>query len=641
MIFAYFKILIRKGLINIQKLGLLFKPYLTLGLKLSILSIFILSFLLTLLMFILKTNSIGDVIHDFNHSNYLNLLLNYIPILFSMLLLFFASNSLTLSLGVVSFVVIVASLINRFKIIFRDDPFFPWDLALGSELIGIAGSFGTRNIILAILFIIIFIIGIILAYFWVTTEKLKPMYRAICCAVCAITMYILNSTIYHDTALINSLHVTGNVFNQVNTFNSRGFVYSFIYTHNVHRFSMPDDFDIEPINYHLANFVPADNTDDMVRPHIIMIMSEAFSEMGLNPQVSFEGFEYHPQHYWSQIIEREETIYGQIVVPNLGGGTADTEFDVLTALNTRNLRGAPFSHRLVTNYFESIPSLLNDLGYRSVALHPGFRWFYNRQNVFRFFGFEHLYDIEYFEDYHFKGMYISEWATMDKLLDIFERHLEDYPDTPLFSFTVTIQNHGPYTDKYLVDTNFSTTLDLTPEEMNPISNYFHGLRDKDKDTELQRIIEHFENTDEPVVLVYFSDHLPAFTPSIYAQFYPDIFEPNSLESAVRLHTVPFIIWQNQAARAITPIEENFQTAIMPDNMTISSNFLGAYVMQLLGFENLSPFFDYVNNLRTKFPIILESMSYSIDGRYSIYMTPEERLPIIIYRHWQSHIIFNQ
>jgi len=626
-------------MIHIEKIRFLFKTYLTLGLKTSIVSVFILSFLLTILMFIIKTTGWGDVVHDFRNSNYMNLLLNYIPILFSMLLLFFMSNSLTLATGIVSFVVIVASLINRFKIILRDDPFFPWDLALGSELVGIAGSFGTRNIILAISFVIVFIIGIVLFYFWVRTEKMKPIYRGITSVVCAAIMFHLNATVYRDTALINSLHVTGNVFNQVNTFNSRGFVYSFIYTHNVHRISMPDDFNIAPINEQINNFTPKIINDDIVTPHIIMIMSEAFSEMGLHPEVSFEGFEYHPQYYWKQIIGRAETIHGQIIVPNLGGGTADTEFDVLTGLNTRNLRGAPFSHRLVTNYFESIPSLLDQLGYRSIALHPGFRWFYNRQNVFRFFGFEHLYDIEYFEYYHFKGMYISEWATMDKLIDIFDSHLEDYPDTPFFNFTVTIQNHGPYTDKYLVDTNFSTTLDLTPEEMNPVSNYFHGLRDKD--TELQRLIEHFEATDEPVVLVYFSDHLPAFTPSIYAQFYPDIFEPNSLGSTVRLHTVPFMIWQNEAARAITPLEENFETIIMPENMTISSSFLGAYVMQLLGFENLSPFFDYVNYIRTRFPIILESMSVGMDGKYSINMTEEERDPLILYRHWQFHKIFNQ
>ena len=626
-------------MINIKNFKFLSKSYLTIGPILSIALVFAFSFLLTLLMFLIKPNGLSGILNDFARAGYINLLLNYIPVLFFMLLLFFVFNSLTLSAGIVSFVVIISSLINRHKIILRDDPFFPWDLALGSELIGIAGSFGTRNIILAIVFVIVFIIGIVFSYFWITTEKLKPIYRGGCSIACAVAMYILNSTIYHDTELINSIPVTGNVFNQVNTFMSRGFIYSFIYMHNVHRISMPEDFDIDPINYQINNFVPRNTNEELVTPHIVMIMSEAFSEMGLNPQVSFEGFEYHPQYYWKQIIEREETIYGQIIVPNLGGGTADTEFDVLTGLNTRNLRGAPFSHRLVTNYFESIPNLLNDLGYRSVALHPGFRWFYNRQNVFRFFGFEHLYDIEYFEYYHFKGMYISEEATMDKLIDIFQRHLRDYPDTPFFNFTVTIQNHGPYTDKYLVDTNFSTTLDLTPEEMNPVSNYFHGLRDKD--IHLQRLIEYFENSDEPVVLVYFSDHLPAFSPSIYAQFYPDIFEPNSIQSTVRLHTVPFIIWQNDAAREITPIEENFQTAIMPDNMTISSNFLGAYVMQLLGFENLSPFFDYVNYMRTRFPIILESMSVSIDGQYSIYMTPEERAALIAYRHWQFYKIFNQ
>lgn len=623
---------------NIENLKTLFKTRLTLGIILSFLLIIILSFLLTLFMFVLQPDSITDVLNNFVQSNFLNLLLNYLPVLFMMLLLFFISNSLTLSVGITSFIIIVLSLVNRYKILLRDDPFFPWDISLGTELIGIAEGYGISRILLAVIFIIILIIGIIFAYCVVKTQKLKPIYRVICSLVSIIVMFILNATVYHNTNLINSLHVNGNVFNQVNTFNSRGFLYSFIYAHNVHRISIPDNFNIAPINQIINDFNTMEITDNIVTPHIIMIMSEAFSEMSLNQNVDFQGHEHHPQYYYEQLIEREELIYGHLVVPNLGGGTADTEFDVLTGLNTRNLRGAPFSYRLITNYFESLPWLLEDLGYRSVALHPGFRWFYNRQNVYRFFGFEYFYDITYFDDNQYKGMYVSEEATMDKIIDIFKTHLNEHPNVPLFNFNVTIQNHGPYTDKYMAETNFNTTLDLSEAEMNPVSNYFHGL--KDNDTELQKLIEYFEYHEEPVVLVYYSDHLPAFSQDVYGQFFPDIYDTNSLESTIRLHTVPFLIWQNEAARKITPIEENFQTAIMPDNMTISSNFLGAYLMELLGFSHISPFINYVNNLRGEFPIILENMSADINGNISLNMSQEELEPLIIYKNWQIYKIFN-
>lgn len=624
-------------MIIIKDFKLLFKTRLTIGFALSLVLVVAISFFLTIFMLALQPLPVSYVFNSFIESNFLNLILNYIPVLLLMLLLLFISNSLTLAVTTIGFIVTLMSLINRYKIILRDDPFFPWDILLGGELIGIARSFGTRNIILAISFIVVSIVIIILSYFIVRTHKLKPIYRGVGSLSCIVMIIILNSTVYSNTNIINSLPVTGNIFNQVNTFNSRGFLYSFIYTHNVHRISMPNDFNIDPINNIIENFTPIELADDIATPHLIMIMSEAFSDIGLNPNVDFEGFD-HPQYYWKQFIEREETIHGSVIVPNVGGGTADTEFDVLTGLNTRNLRGAPFSHRLVTNYHKAIPWVLDDLGYRSIALHPGFRWFYNRQNVLRFFGFEYFYDITYFTEDQFKGMYVSEEATMDKILDIFERHIHDYPGVPLFNFTVTIQNHGPYTDKYMADTNFNTTLNLTEDEMNPVSNYFVGLRDKD--LELQRLIDYFEHHEEPVVLVYFSDHLPAFASSIYDQFFPDIFEPNSIESTIRLHTVPFAIWQNEAARQITPIEYNFKTAVMPNNMTISSNFLGGYVLELLGFSQLSPFFTFTQELRGKFPIILEDKSVGIYGDLSLYMTSEEREPLIIYRDWQFHKIFN-
>ena len=615
------------------------KTRLTLGFFISILCVFVLSGLLTGVMFLLQPDAIRDVAINIIRSNLLNFILNFAIVFLPMLLLFFAFNNVGVAAGIVSIFIISLSLANRFKMLLRNDPLFPWELNLGAEVIAIAGGFQTLHIVLVILLVIGMILGTILLYFVIKTKKVKPLYRVACVLVIAVVMHLLNSSVYRDVALNNSIPVRGNVFNHADVFNSRGFLYSFVFAHNTQRISMPADFDRAPINAIEANFVPLEITDDIVRPHIIMIMSEAFSDMPLNPYVSFDDFDYHPLYYWQQLIEKDATIHGQLIVPNSGGGTGDTEFDVLTGLNTRSLRGAPFSYRLVNHYFEAMPHLLDELGYRSIAMHPGFRWFYNRQNVYRFFGFEHFYCMEYFDwEVHRKGMYISDWATMDKLMDIWHRHLEDHPGMPLFSFTVTIQNHGPYTDIYGIEQNFSTSLNLSPAEINPVSNYFHGVRDND--VELWRLIQYFEHHDEPVVLVYFSDHMPAFAPNIYDEFLPNIHPDGSFESRTRLNRVPFMIWQNESARTITPIEENFQLLTMPDDMIIGSSFLGAYVMELLGFTNLSPLFDFVNDLRTTFPVVLEDRSISIDGEYSIYMDEDLRQPLRIYRHWNFDRVLN-
>jgi len=617
-------------------LKIVFKPRLTLNIPVSIALIILAAIVVTFATFVAQPQGMGEIFSNFRETNYLNFLLNLLPAIFLMLLLFFVSGSTMLSIGSVSFVFLALSLANRIKILMRNDPIFPWELSMGAEVITILRTSAVSLVVLGVIFVLLSAFCIVASALIIRTNKINLYIRIACVLVTAAVIFIGNATIYHNAELINSLHVNGNRWNQTDAFVSRGFVYSFIFAHNTQRITMPADFDRGRLDdARDAMVVSLPEIDGITRPHIIMIMGEAFSEMGLHPQVCFEGFGYHPQYYWQQLIQHENTIYGQLIVPHWGGGTGDTEFDVLTGLNTRALRGAPFSYRLVNNYFDAMPHMLNRLGYRSIAMHPGFAWFYNRQNVYRFFGFEHFYCMSYFDwQTQNKGGYISEEATMDKLLAIWHRHLTEHPGMPLFNFTVTIQNHGPYHGMYGVDTNFSTTLELDENEMDQVSNYFHGLRDAD--VQLQRLIEYFEYSDEPVVLVYFSDHLPGLSAGINAQFFPDIYEHGSFDSFARLHTVPFIIWQNSAAKEITPIAINYEAAWMPRDMTIGANFLGAYLLELLGFDGVSALMDYVNILRTQFPVVLEEMAVRYCGTYSFYVADE----LLIYRDWQFDLVFN-
>ena len=75
--------------------------------------------------------------------------------------------------------------------------------------------------------------------------------------------------------------------------------------------------------------------------------------------------------------------------------------------------------------------------------------------------------------------YIKEDATMDKILSVLDEHLET-SDAPLFSFTVTIQNHGPYENKYgTLAQNFSTDIPLTDSQSDLLTQYFYGMLDAD------------------------------------------------------------------------------------------------------------------------------------------------------------------
>ena len=620
--------------------SILTEKRLTLNLFASIYFVIGLSILTTLLMFYIQPVPITMIFSLFVQSRFLTFFLNWLPILLSSLVLFFIFNSVFFSTGVILLIVSVLSIINRFMLLIRNDPFFPWDFNLGQEFFGVTANFPIYQFILFIIGVVFAILIIIISYFVVRTYRVSFVLRSIGSIFCIALMIILNNTTYSSLYLANRLPVHGNSFNQANVFNSRGFLYSFILAHNTQRISLPNDFDQPSVRAMYYDFEPSTNSK-LATPHIIIIMSEAFTDITMNDKrFDFTGF-VDPHYNWRNLINRPNVINGNIVVPNLGGGTADTEFDVLTALNTRALRGTSFSYMLVRNYFEAMPNLLATLGYRSIALHPGFPWFYNRQNVFHWFGFDYFYNLDYFDYSHFKGSYISEVATMDKLINTFNDHLENYPNIPFFNFNITIQNHGPYLDLYnLPDNyrNFYTSINFSDREINQLTNFFYGLADIDK--QIGRLIKYFENHLEPIVILYYSDHLPSLGDYIYNILLPYIEPDDSFKNITRLYTVPFAIWQNNAAEQITPISQNRYFSPMPYGMTITSNFLGAYFFQLLGFNKLSPFWDFVNELRSQFPIILEDRSFAIDGTLSLDMPMNSKRNIILYRDWQFYRIFN-
>lgn len=593
-----------------------------------------LSLLTTLAMFYIQPMAFYLVRRLFSESRGLTLWLNWLPILILSVMLYVATNRPVVAAGAVAFVGVWLSVINRFVILLRNDPLYPWDLTLGQEAVAIAMNFGNLYVVIGAVASILAVV--VLGYSWFLVKSRVYDWRlrlGLLVAVSA-SAVVINNTTYHDQGLLNSLPVHGNVFNPVSTFNSRGFLYSFIFAHNTQRLQLPGDFNAQWVQDRYRDFVPTDHSGTPT-PHVIVIMAEAFDDMGLDdPRFDFTGF-VDPNYHWRRWTQHPNSIHGHVIVPNVGGGTADSEFDVLTALNTRALRGVPFSHMLIRQDFEAMPWLLAPLGYRAIFLHPGFAWFYNRQNVFPWLGFEHFYDMSYFRYEDWKGPYISELATFDKFFDIWYRHLAEHPGVPFFNFTLTIQNHGPYANMYGLPEgyeNFRTSLSFTEHEHSQVTNFFHGLADVDR--EIGRLLDYFEHHPEPVVILYYSDHAPGFSHGIFDQTRPELYPTDSLANQTRLHQVPFLIWQNHAAAAITPMADNLVQIGQPALMT--SNFLGAYLFELLGFTGMSPFWDFVNDLRVAFPVILEDRAVAADGRWSLDMPLADRQSLLLYRDWQFY-----
>ncbi|MCL2224791.1 MAG: LTA synthase family protein [Defluviitaleaceae bacterium] len=585
----------------------------------AVVFLFVMSLALALFLFLLQPLPFSYVISAVRRSFGLGLFVNWLPLFLVMLFLYFAGAGAATSSTIVGAIGIALGFANRTKILLRNDPLMPWDLLLGGEVAGIAHSFGAGTIAAIVGGIILYILAAVVFAFVIRSEKIDMKIRAAGVAASLILPFAINAPLYNNPDITERLYIHGNIWNQVNQFNSRGFLFSFIHAFNTNRVMRPEGYDPNEVIHMMRKF--ATGADGLARqegethPHIIMIQSEAFSE--LSTSFCFDGFQDPLENWWELV---PEGIHGEIVVSVIGGGTAQTEFDVLTGLNSRQFAGVPFAFRMITDEFESMASILNLLGYRSEFMHPGFGWFYNRQNVYRHLGFERLMFIDEFEGIPTRSGYVSEYATITRVKEMFAEHRENFPNVPYFNFTVTIQNHGPYVDKFRWDgfeeiPNFNTDLPLLDVDINALSNYFHGL--KDADAELSRLVNYLRELDEPVVLVYFSDHLPAFNARIYDVVLPNIYTPGSFEDLARLFRVPFLIWMNDTALELYDITHPQELAKsinalweIEDEPIFSAPFFGAYVMELLGFTNISPFWDFNTRLRREWPIVMEERSFA-------------------------------
>jgi phosphoglycerol transferase MdoB-like AlkP superfamily enzyme len=601
------------------------------------------SLALTLFMFLLQPISILHVGYSMLQSWGLNLFLNWLPVFLLMLFLYFTGMGAANACTVVGFLGIAMGFANRTKILLRNDPLTPWDLQLANEVMGIIHSFGTGFIVMIIFGVILYIFVAVAGAFVVRSKPLHWKWRAAGMVGCLLFAVIFNRPLYANYSIHQRIHITGNIWHQVNQFNSRGWLYSFIYMFNTNRVMRPEGYNPDYVRERIA----AGDTSGRERlagqelPHIIMIQGEAFSELSMLDVFCFEGF-IDPLENWQAIIP--EGIHGEIMVSVHGGGTAQTEFDILTGLDSRQFPGVPFAFRMITHELESMATLLNSLGYRSEFMHPGFDWFYNRRNVYPLLGFERTVFMDAFEGIPTRSGYVSEYATFSRVLEMFAEHRESFPNVPYFHFCVTIQNHGPYVDKFRWDgfeeiPNFNTTLDLIETDINALSNYFHGIKDTDR--EFRRIVDYFSSLSEPVVLIYFSDHMPAFNPRIYDALLPNIFDPGSIDDLARLFRVPFLIWLNDAALEMYGVSHPQELVDPAEELFFSAPFFGAYVMEMLGLTNLSPFWDFNMQLRRKFPIITEARSFNAHGEIAAYLSSTELAPLTLYRHWSYFRLFDE
>lgn len=459
------------------------------------------------------------------------------PVLLVWLFYFLFGRAWCAFLG--SFLPVMAiSIVNYYKIRLRADPFLAADLRLAAEAGNITANYSLEVNWLIWLTLAAFIAGLLFSIIFLPRRAQGGTMRSFGAASCLALMLVSYAALYTNAALYakttNAELV--NPWSEVEVFVGRGCVYPFLY-------SMQDMFPVPPKGYDSAL---AAATLDMYRDadipqdkqvSIMAIMLEAFSDFSDFPALSAHPAVAQVYAPWHDL--QEQSISGNLITNIFAGGTVDTEWGFLTGYST---------HDAFRANTDSYVWYLRGQGYQTFGSHPGHGWFYNRQNVNPFLGFE---DYWFTENYY--GRFVDPVSAIyhsDELLvnELFAQLASRIKDAPCFSFSVSYQNHGPYESAYTAGETYLSpeNADLDAASCNILNNYLGGIAETI--TAMTTLTNNLEQLQEPVVLVLFGDHKPwsGNGNSVYAALGVD-FNFSTTDGFFNYYATPYLIWANSAA----------------------------------------------------------------------------------------------
>ena len=356
-------------------------------------------------------------------------------------------------------------------------------------------------------------------------------------------------------------------------------------------------YDADTVN-HLQNMLylaqqegGAGDTENAVKPHILMILSESFFDV-----TRFEGitFREDPLPNFHRLCETSTN--GRFLSSTYAGGTGNVELETLTGFSGDLLKESDAITALQRkdgDVYAALPSAAHDAaanGYETYYIHSHNSTLYRRAEVMPALGFEHVIFSDDFEvPINFSGLYVSDRTLVNEVIDRFENRESD---APVFMQITTMENHQPYTaEKY----SYSSGLDYTCESLNDserevLDALLTGLNHAD--AALGELVDYFEACGEPVMIVFYGDHLPSMTLSDASTLYSTLGSVPTVDSLQwtpdelkEMLSTDYLIWTNYETEPEADCAE-------------SSVLLGANVLARAGLDR-SPYFHWLNETASR------------------------------------------
>lgn len=513
-------------------------------------------------------------------------------------------KKLTVSVSVMLIIAFVYSLATYYVWMFRGQPILPWDIQAIGTAATVASTY-TFFITKYIVYAFLICAGCVLATIVVKPARSKSVvaennlseqkkisgwkYR-----ISEILIIIL-CTVYYVGGVYPELD--GDLWDMRLAYYDQGMLGGFLGHIQYCFVDEPEGYssvqleeDLE--NAEMSQSDDAETNSGIEAQNIIIIMNESFADLrNINDEIITN--EYMP--FIDSLTEN--TIKGKLYVPVFGGNTCDTEFEVLVSASSVYTTPTPYQTTSFAGK-ESIVSYLNERGFYTSAFHPYYANNWNRDTVYENLGFDDFVSVEDMGGILVNDPRTLRWCISDKsdyevVIDEYEKHQGE----KFFMFNVTMQNHGGYEDQY---DNFQNTVDLSAYgDYLKAETYLSLVKESDKQFEM--LINHFSQVEEPTVICFFGDHLPALGDDFFSLLWEKDEDTLSKEERLEMYATPVVIWANY------DIEEKYIEGI-------STNFLMLEVLKAANME-LEGYYAVLNQIYEIYPVLSKKGIVDAEGNY--------------------------
>ena len=423
--------------------------------------------------------------------------------------------------------------VNYIVISFRTQPFTIADVMLVKDMFSLITVYFTWYQI-ALMFggIAFIVVGAVVLFLRAPKRERVPYMLTL------VALVVLTAVSWGCVRLgLDSGYITARFPTLKDAYQDYGFAYTFINTFADMGISKPEQYSADTVDDIISVI---DSTTEPVKaenvvPNIIYVQLESFFDVDtLSDDIQLSG---DPTPYFKEL--RENWPSGALYVPVVGGGTANTEFEILTGMDL-DFFGAgeyPYYTVLRETPCETICYVLNRLGYTSTAVHNYMATFYGRNEVYSRLGFNVFESMEYMDDLDYGEI---GWAKDERMTDSIEDAMNATAGRD-FVFGITVSTHGKYPSDYLL----ACAQDGIQVE-NP-GAYFNQIQlqnfvnlQKGMDDFLKEFVAAMDAFDEPVICVFYGDHLPALD-----------WDASCVDSG-NLFETQYVIWNNYGAKFDAP-----------------------------------------------------------------------------------------